>query len=270
VGAVAPAGTTRAIVRAVDVEGSGWSVWLGGDVLDTESAMISLNEQFPYFDGSTPSDGTYVYEWDDPTLPHESISKRTPVTQVAAGGLDGYDWNPLFVPSWLALTDPDCEPVPPPPRPPAIPSDCIEDVGVWRRYYTEVPADYVPDWMDVVPTVIITSGSQPARQLRIRYHANPDGLSTEDVPVTEWIAEQIISFMPANTVMTLDGVTQRVWAEVNGNNAVSADHLLYGTNGQPATWPLLSCGIAYLITVDVPIAEEPGNIVIEVALTARV
>ena len=122
-----------------------------------------------------------------------------------------------------------------------------------------------------MPTTIqITTGSSSAHQVRIRYHANPDGLSAGAVPADDWLAEQIISFMPAHTVMTLDGVTQRVWAEINGHDAVSADHLLYGTNGQPATWPLLSCGIAYLITVDVPIAEEPGNIVIEVALTARV
>jgi len=266
VGAVAPAGAVEAVVRVIDVAGDGWSVWLGGETLDLDGAMISLNEEFPYFDGNTLSDGVYVYEWDD--VPNASVSTRTPIG-LAESGAFMPELGGLFLPSWRALIDPDCTPVPAPPRPPVIPSDCIEDVGVWRRYYTQIPSNLVPDWMDVVPTLDIISGSSAARQVRIRYYPNPDDLLPGEVDTSSWMAEQIISFMPAHTVMTLDGVTQRVWAEINGSDPVGADHLLYGTNGRPATWPLLSCGISYLVSVEVPIKEPAGNITVEAALTAR-
>jgi hypothetical protein len=265
VGAVAPAGAAWAVVRVTDVAGTGWSNWLGGDVLDLDAAMISLNEEFPYFDGSTLYDGTYVYEWTGES--HASTSTRTPAEAADASALQARTGP--NIPGALALVDPDCTPVPAPPRPPSIPSDCIENVGVWRRYFTDIPANLVPDWMDVVPTVLITTGSSAARQVRIRYYPNPDELASISMNTATWMAEQIISYMPAQTTMTLDGITQRVWAEVKDGAAVAADHLLYGTNGQPATWPLLSCGIAYMITVDVPINEPSGNVSIDAALTAR-
>jgi hypothetical protein len=264
-GGIAPTDATWAVVRVIDVTGDGWSKWLAGDTMDLDGGMISLNEEFPYFDGDTLSDGTYLYDWTD--APNASVSTRTPVGTEAGAYMP--ELGGLFLPSALAITDPDCAPVPTPPRPPSVPSDCIENVGVWRRYYTEIPADLVPDWMDVVPTLDITTGSKAARQVRIRYYPNPDGLIPTEVDTSSWISEQIISYMPARTLLIIDGVTQHVWAEVNGSDPISADHLLYGTNGKPATWPVLSCGIAYLVSVDVPIAEPAGNVVIEASLTAR-
>ncbi|HWO52297.1 MAG TPA: fibronectin type III domain-containing protein [Ornithinibacter sp.] len=265
-GGTAPSGAVRAVIRAIDVTGTGWSKWLSGETMDLDAAMISLNEEFPYFDGSFLPDGTYVYEWDD--VPHLSVSTRTPVASAGPGAFMP-ELGGLFLPSRLALTDPDCTIVPPPPRPPSVPSDCIEDVGVWRRYYTEIPANLVPEWLDVVPTIEIISAAYAARQVRIRYYSNEASLPAEQVDTSSWIAEQIISFMPAQTVMTLDGVTQHVWAEINASDPVSADHLLYGTNGKPATWPVFSCGIAYLVSIEVPISEPAGNISVAAALTAR-
>jgi hypothetical protein len=84
-----------------------------------------------------------------------------------------------------------------------------------------------------------------------------------------WCSEQIISYLPQATVLTLDGVTQRAWAEVDGGSPQSADHLLYGTGGTPATWPILSCGVSYLISLEVPIDAPEGNVSIEAAVTTR-
>jgi hypothetical protein len=262
-GGLAPASAAWAVVRVIDVAGTGWSTWKGGDSLDLDGAMISLNEEFPYFDGDFLDDGTYVYDWEGD--PNASTSTRTPIALAQAQSQSG---GPVV--GNRALIDPDCNTVPPPPRPPTVPSDCIDDIGVWRRYYAQIPANLVPDWMDVVPTLEITSGPFAARQVRVRYYANPADLPVPEVDTTSWIAEQIISYMPASTVMTLDGVTQRVWAEVAGGDPQSGDHLLYGTNGKPAVWPILGCGISYLVSVEVPIAEPEGNVVVSnAALTAR-
>jgi hypothetical protein len=70
--------------------------------------------------------------------------------------------------------------------------------------------------------------------------------------------------------MTLDGMTERVWAEVNGGAATSADHLMYGSNGTPAAWPHLSCGIGYWVSLDVPSTTLAGNLQVRAFLTQRV
>jgi hypothetical protein len=258
----APAGAHRAIIRATDVTGTGWSVWHGGDTIDLDGAMISLNEEFPYFDGDTPDTETYVYEWSGE--PNASESTRTPVGQVTAGSFSG-----PATPGTRSLVDPDCAVVPAPPRPPSIPSDCIEDIGVWRRYYVQIPSVNVSDWLSVVLTLEVITGAVAARQVRIRVYPNPFDYPVENVDTTEWCAEQIISYMPAFSVLTLDGVTQRTWANVNDTGPQSADHLLYGTGGQPPTWPILSCGISYLVSLEVPVDAPEGNVSANAFVTTR-
>jgi len=105
--------------------------------------------------------------------------------------------------------------------------------------------------------------------VRIRFYENPDQLDQSAIDVSSWVAEQIISYMPSYTVLTLDGVSQRVWAEVEGGAARPADKLLYGTGGTPATWPHLSCGQGYFISFDVPLDTLVGNPTVEIALTER-
>jgi hypothetical protein len=69
--------------------------------------------------------------------------------------------------------------------------------------------------------------------------------------------------------MTVDGVTQRVWAEVNGAAPIPANKLLYGTGNVPATWPEFRCGDGYVVTFDVPLDAPAGNLETAVTLTMR-
>lgn len=259
VSGVSPANAEYALIRVTDAGGSGWSLVRGGDTFDLDSAMITLNEEFPYFDGDTADSAAYRYDWT--AAANASPSTRTSMAVTASASSIG--------PVTTDLTDPDCSNVPSPPRPPVVPSDCIEDVGIWRRYYVEVPAVNISDWLSVVPTLEIETGAFVARQVRVRYYANPFNYPANQIDTNGWCAEQIISYMPASSILTLDGVTQRTWAEVNGGSAQSADHLLYGTGGQPATWPILSCGIAYLISLEVPTDAPEGNITPRAYVTTR-
>jgi hypothetical protein len=265
VSGLSPATAELAVVRAVDVAGAGWAAWKGGDTIDLDGAMLTLGELFPYFDGSTADDTSYDYAWLDPLTPHASPSTRTPLAAVKAADFS----DPPARRASRALIDPDCAVVPSPPRPPTIPDVCIIDTGIWRRYYGFIQAPQVSDWLATIPTLEVTTGSSDGRQLRVRYYANPDNLPAEQVDTTAWVAEQIISYLPAHTLMTLEGMTQRAWAEVEGDPAVSADHLLYGTNGRPAVWPVLDCGISYLVTLEAPTEEPAGNITVEAYLTTR-
>lgn len=253
VSGVAPVGAVKAAPRIKDTGGAGWSTWKGGDVIRMDAVMLSLTQLFPYFDGSWPDVPEYDYQWLGAA--HASASVR----------------YTLVVPVIDVLADPDCTSLPAPPLAPSIPSDCIEEVGLWRRYTVQVPATEVRQWSSTLPTLTLETHANAERQVRIRYFANPDGVAPEVLNTTrDWEAELILTYIPPNTVLTMDGVTQRVGAEVNGGDSVVANKLLYGTNGVPATWPELRCGIGYVITLDVPTEAPEGNLTTSLQLTQRV
>lgn len=250
--ATAPATATQAIVRAIDVAGAGWSAWLSGEFLDADAAMVTLQSLFNYFDGSTPDTATFEYQWLGTA--HASASRRL---TLSGGGVD-------------PLQDPDCPAPPSPPTPPTVLDDCIEEIGVWRRYWLAIPADQVNIWIAKLPTITLITGANAERQVRIRYFENPSDLTPDQLPLdAEWDSEMIVSYMPANTRMTLDGVEELAWASVAGGEQLPANRLLYGTGGTPATWPVLSCGSGYLVALDVPLESGAGNLTFEASLTGR-
>lgn len=249
--ATSPLGARRAAVIVQDINGTDWSLWQGGDWLQADAAMLSAQTLYPYFDGSTPDTATLSYEWVGAT--NASASLRRDVLQ----------------PELDPLLDPDCPPIPVAPLPPAIETSCIDEIGTWRRYWAVIPEEEVFDWLAVVPTLTITTATVAARQVRVRFYQNPDNLPPSEAMGLVAESEQVITYIPPRTVITLDGVSERVWASVNGAEDVSADHLLVGTGGVPASWPVLSCGDAYLVSFDVPLDAPEGNVVIGAALTTR-
>jgi len=262
-GGTAPATAVHAVVRVIDVSGTGWSKWLGGESIELDGAMISLNEQFPYFDGSMLTDGVYVYEWSDPAKPNASTSTRTPIEQANLEVLESQRIGAR------AILDPACLP-PTPPRPPVIENACVTDAALWRRAIAAIPTGMISEYLNVVPTFEIVTTTKAVNQVRIRLYPNPTELPIDLVDLSHgWISEQIISYVPMHTVMTIDGVHQRVYAEVGGLEAISADHLLYGSKGTPATWPVLTCGQAYVIVADIPVELTQDDARLYTQLTTR-
>lgn len=251
VSAAAPTGTVTAAVRAWDdTAAAGWSQWLSGQWLDLDDVMVSLSSLFDWFSGDTADVPGFDYAWLGAA--NASVSARNVVPTT----LD----NPL--------ADPDCPAPPAPPALPTIPSDCIDETGTWRRYPLTIPESTVRIWSSTLPTLILSTGTNAERQVRIRYWPNPTG---DPVIATagEWEAEQILTYMPPNTSLTLDGVTHRASASVAGGVTLPADELLYGTGGTPATWPELKCGIGYVVTIDVPLEAPPGNLDARVIVTQK-
>jgi hypothetical protein len=255
-----PKDAVTAAVRLVDVVGDGWSVWHGGDTITMDAAMLAVGTVTPYFDGSFVDDGTYAYDW--ASTAHASSSVRT---------------SHIVAPP-DPLADPDCDPIPAPPRPPVILDECIDDPPSWRRYWYTIDAREVSDWLAELPTIILTSGQgvldengnpTGAKQIRIRIYANPFEYAPEQIDTESYCSEQIISYMPPFSTFTLDGPLRRVFAEVQGQQSRSADHLLYGTGGTPATWPELTCGIQHLMSIDEPLPSPPNNVVARLMLTRR-
>lgn len=247
---VAPNTAAWMVTRAIDVEGEGWSPWQGGESFIVDGIQNTLAGPFPYFDGSFAPAGQYEFSWEG--TPHNSISVRTTVD----------------VPD-TSLIDPDCVTVPLPPRPPVVPNTCIDEVGLWRREWWQINAQDVREWFDTLPTVQIRTAIGAERQLRIRYYANPFNRPLEQLSQDDFCGEIIISYLPADSVLTLDGITETAWASVAGGPNLSADHLLYGSDGLPAQWPVLECGIGYYITLDTSPDSGANNVSLSFELVTR-
>lgn len=384
--------------------------------------------------------------------------------------LDSQSWVDIATPAVAEsiIVDPDCPPIPAPPRPPAITNSCIDGPGLWDRYYYPIPADQIAAWQKMLPKITLYSGTEDLRQVRVRLTPNPfdwpvetgnmvnlspnpsgeaattgwvaipgtSGAATvsnptsatafgtkvirttwttastafgggiyQEIPVTaggvysfqmghvkpsvsnlitsqiqwldvsdavistsagaasvtgagvvssrsmlnktapalavkarygvitaggvgyvnwaigdylevdgfmanegetindyfdggsadsgEWFygwtgtedlstsvaqqsiidpysycAEFILSYLPADAELTVDGMVSRAWASIAGQAPVTASNLLYGTDGAPITWPEATCGVPYLLTVDVPVGEG-DEILMSLSLTRR-
>ncbi|NDL58644.1 hypothetical protein [Phytoactinopolyspora mesophila] len=149
------------------------------------------------------------------------------------------------------LSDPNCPQPPDPPRAPT-PPDCLEDVTTYRRSTVVIPGDLLSPWENAVPIIELENRSSTAvRQARVRFYPNPlNRTEFTDLDPCGWCGEFIVSYIPGNSTMTLDGMTQRVSVERPGGQEFTADHLIYGSGGGPMTWPELSCGLSYMMTVD--------------------
>lgn len=402
------------------------------------------------------------YAYSTPT----ELLTRFPLTD-----LDWQPWADIAAPATPVsiIVDPDCPPIPEPPRPPVIANSCIDGPGLWDRYLYAIPADQVAAWQKMLPTFTLYSGSDDLRQVRVRLTPNPfnwpvetdymfnlalnpsaeaattgwvnvpgttgvaavtnptsttafgvkvarstwsvastavGGGMYQDVAVTagtgysfgfghvkpsitnrlqlqvewrtsvatistvttfaqtvvtggtvstafflqnliapatatvarvkvitvagtssanwsiasyleldgfmanagvtlwpyfdgdtadagEWFyawtgtddlstsiaqqsvidpysycAEFILSYLPADAELTVDGTVSRAWASIAGAAPVTASNLLYGTDGAPITWPEATCGVPYLLTVDVPVGEG-DEILMSLSLTRR-
>lgn len=190
---------------------------------------------------------------------------RTPLTELPMAVF--IDTEPPVTPP-VVIVDPDCPPVPAPPRPPAIVNSCIDGPGTWDRYYLEIPAEEVSAWSAMLPTITLYSGTEDLRQVRVRLTPNPFSWEPDVVDPFAYCAEFILSYLPSDAELTVDGTVSRAWASIAGSAPVTASNLLYGTDGAPITWPEATCGVPYLLTVDVPVGEG-DEILMSLSLTRR-
>ncbi|KAK1548455.1 hypothetical protein Q3G72_020497 [Acer saccharum] len=152
--------------------------------------------------------------------------------------------------SWLS--DPNSTVVTRPPSAPIINNPAIESISTWRRYYVPIPAQSVADWAESIPTMALTSKDAAITQVRVRFHPNPFDYAPQRVDPQSYCSEFVVSYLPALTRLEVDGVFEQATASRGQNAALNADHLLYGSDGGPITWPRLSCAIPYVLTIDVP------------------
>ncbi len=142
--------------------------------------------------------------------------------------------------------------MPAPPRPDPIDPSCLDTPTQWIRYDALIPAAEIPVWRDAVPVVRVTTEALAARQVRVRFYPNEFEAPIEALDQCQFCGEFVISYVPPNSTLTIDGIRRTAYVEAaNTNTRQPANHLLYASDGGPMSWPELTCGIAYTITLDV-------------------
>lgn len=236
-------------------ENIGTTLWImtapPGAFLDIDGSMLSPGGLLPFFDGDTQDTSANEYRWTG--TPNDSFSEHV---SLPVSFVDYFE-------------DPSCPAPPAAPRPPQVENPCIEEVNVWRRYWVHINESLIKSHLDTLPTFTIISGALAEESVRIRIFENPDNLSIEEFQAEEWISEQILVNMPANARVVLDALTERASGSVNGSPWQSVDHLIFGSEGAPPTYPVLSCDTSYLVAFDVPVESMAGNLTFEAELVER-
>jgi hypothetical protein len=248
----APVGAVRAAILAWSITpGTGYSRWVAEDYVDIDGEMIHYGDpSTTFFDGDTIDTSAYDYSWDG--VAQASQSRR--VFHVVTPSL---------------VVDPDLPVVPTTPAPPTIPDLAIVDQNEWLRYAVEIPAGLVPLWAATVPTITLLTKTTDVRQVRVRFHANPFGRPLSGIDPSDYCGEFLLSYLPANSALTVNGVTQEAYAVVAGAAPVPASHLLYGTGGTPMVWPDLSCALSYWMTIDILPTSNVANLTFDMVFNRR-
>lgn len=241
--ATAPALATKARIKVISVTGTSYANWANTNTLDVDGVLAVYGTHDPgYFDGSTV-DANHVWQYAWNGTANASTSYRAHYVAPS---------NPLI--------DPDLPVLATPPSAPAIPDIALSPILDWTRYYLDIPAGNVAEWAETIPVLTLLTQTLDVRQVRVRFHPNPFGWADSKVDPTAYCGEFLLSYLPANSSLTVDGVSESASASVAGSASQPASQLLYGTDGAPMTWPDLSCGIGYLMTVDIPPTAAINNL----------
>jgi hypothetical protein len=154
------------------------------------------------------------------------------------------------------IDDPYFSGISKPPKPPVITPPNLLSISSWRRKTLTIPSATTSRFGRVVPRIRIVTGDADAQFLRLRFYRDEAGLSGCDFD-----GEFLISYIPANTVMTLDAIRRSALVAQPGGRQVPAGHLLFGSGGRPFLWPTLGCQHAYTMTADL-MPGQPGVVVL--------
>lgn len=160
------------------------------------------------------------------------------------------------------ITDPFFTEVAQPPRPPQILPPNILDISSWRRKTVQLPLSMSDRAGRVVPVVKIFAGPAAAQFVRVRFYRD------EVVGATgcDYDGEFLVSYIPATSVMQLDGIRREISVTLPDTRVVPAGHLLYGTDGRPFQWPELACHHTYTVAVDMMPGQPDISVIVEAAV----
>jgi hypothetical protein len=234
----------------------GTAVALGGEVVYLDSVIIEKSPAVgTFFDGAS-SQCRWLGTANASQSQHLATVPTAPINP-AGGRFDDHGSSLVDTlcpePTFTPINDPTCITVVPPPPPPVVATACFVPPTNWIRYAAEIPAALVPAWRHIVPVVTLTAQGE-SRWVRLRFFADPDGSFTVGgLDPCAFVGEFLVTYLPDKAVLTIDGTKQTVRI-VTGSIDRNASQLVFASDGGPYSWPELSCGYGYIMTIDCPAA----------------
>lgn len=115
-----------------------------------------------------------------------------------------------------------------------------------KRTIITLPSSKFRPWEVQVPTVVIQTGNQAERYVRVQWSR---GVDTSDLGCKS-IGEVLIGYIPANATFTLDGVTGEARCTNANGVEVDATSVVSGRLGGPWRPPVMRCGDAHTLVLD--------------------
>jgi hypothetical protein len=164
--------------------------------------------------------------------------------------------------------DPTCSLLIPPPDIPTVVPMCFSFPPNFRRRSFAIPREDIPLWTDVVPVISLTTRTDEARSVRIRFYADMFDTGDPEVDPCNFCGDMVFSYLPASSTLTFDGADHAVYIDTPGFGRRRADTLVSDSSGNPFDWPEFSCGFGYVVTVDMPL-QQTSLPVIDLSLVPR-
>lgn len=166
---------------------------------------------------------------------------------------------PYFPPA--TITDPEAPYIPPPPRPPSVTNSLQPPQPYGSGYSIFIPADRVPESLDAVLIITLTTGADAARWVRLRLYAAPIGYEQKlsDLDPCSFCGDITITYIPPNSKFVIDGMNQTVYITDTAGSVYPASHLVFSGSGQPAQWAAITCGMDYWLAVEFTGTTQPVN-----------
>lgn len=178
----------------------------------------------------------------------------------ADGACPAVAYDPVF--------DPECPLLIPPAGLPIVDLVCFDFPATFTRRQFTIPADRVPIWGDVVPLLTIRTPDYEVRNMRIRFYADVNGTADPSQDPCSYCGDMTFTYIPANSTLVFDASDRLVYLEAINGDRRRAESLVFGEGGVPFEWPALTCGLGFVVTVDLPDDQEPPAL--DLAMFARV
>jgi hypothetical protein len=159
------------------------------------------------------------------------------------------------------INDPFFTAISTPPQPPNILPPNIISITSWRRLTSTIPSALTLRPGRVTPVITVLAGIADTQWIRLRFYQDPAGVSGCD-----FSGEFFISYLPANSVMHIDGIFKEITVTLADGRVVPGGHLVYGSGGRPFMWPNLSCHDTYTLTADMFPGQTGISVVLDVAV----
>lgn len=191
----------------------------------------------------TPSwygEPVFVIRGEGPTAP-----ARPDVYHDTIIGYDPWGWQATCPTVTDCLSgDPFCvTTAAPPPLAPAPQDPCFPRTTFTAgRSVFSIPRGTGADWLEKVPVVQVFTGGRAFKRLILRWYDNPTGAPCGgDLDPCVACAEIQVPWIPAGSLLTLDGRIARASLDCPGPGPALTAPRLYGPTGGTFTWPVFEC-----------------------------